>query len=437
MEQNIKSNPIDTINYNHKYLVIDGNYFGHRLIHGIRISKPDFNLDSSVDQINFNNALNDGLLNLYKSFNNQYHRLIDNIIFVFDHSSWRKEVDYFRPYYISENSPEKLGYKDNRGDLKEASSINWDNFDKCLNGFKDRIKNNIPIINFKGAEGDDNLFLLSEEFKNKDILMLVFCTDGDLATLVNDNTIIIKNVKSKISPSGEIVVSKNIYDFMFKQKSILETMLGSTNTSTKDYFETLFKIDVSNGGSVRSNITRKQDDNIYSPNKHKDLLCKVICGDKKDNIFPIIRWEKNGKNYKCTEAMLKKAFESVDFMDFDEENVTRAMNDNKLMSQVLVMLADNCGVSRENLKQIGAHYRHNLMLNSLSDEHIPNHVKTDFKMNFSQIENLVYRSIDDAEIFGIGLNTSKHDSAKDLITTSIPTSGGNVFNDIMGSNFKQ
>lgn len=416
--------------YKKKYLLIDGNYFAHRVIHGVRIAKPEFTLDSKQDQYNFETMLNNSLITLYKSFNNDFHRLIDNLIFVFDHKSWRKSVYYadntdtskqntlFRPYYIDENSTESLGYKDNRKDLKDSNDINWDAFDSCLNNFKNSINKTLATLNFEGAEGDDNLFLLTEELKKKNILSIIFCTDGDLNTLVDDYTIILKNTKSNKSPNGEFVISENIYNQLFKEKSVLEKMLG--NNFENDYFEKLFKIDVANAGSVRSNIERLKDTNIYTPNKYKDLLVKVICGDKKDNIFPIIRWEKSGRNYKVTEKMLEKAFNSVDEMEFTNDNVKKCFDDNKLMSQIILTLIKICDVTDVSPKLIGNHFKHNLRLNSLSYEHIPVDVQSRFSTNYNIIQNLIYRDISDIDIIGMNLKTIQNDSAKSLIVDSIP-----------------
>lgn len=420
-------------NYPKKVLVIDGNYFAHRIIHGVRITQPDFTLDTQQQRFNFESMLNQALVTIYKSFNNDFHKLINNVVFVFDHHSWRKdikypvldadgnetgEMEYLRPYYIDTNDTETLlGYKDNRKELKKLNDINWEMFDMCLDNFRTRISTVIACLHNKGSEGDDNLFFITNLLAEKNYLSIIFATDGDLRSTVNNNVIYLKNVKSKQSPDGEFVISDDIYKEMFEEKSIVDIMLGAKEDMS--YFETLFKIDISNGGTVRSNKVRVKETNIYKSRVQKDLLIKVICGDKKDNILPIFRWTSKGRNYKPTEKMLEKAFAAVEAMDFNEENVAKCFADKALMSRVLVALCDIVDQPRTVLKSIAKHYYHNLKLNDLSFESIPKEVYTNFLECYYKNEELINQELDIMDIQKLQLNVHQNDSAKDLIVSSI------------------
>ena len=119
-----------------RFLLVDGNYFCHRLIHGIKIGQPDFNLDSKLEMDNFEASLNNSLISLFNTFNNDYQNLIDNIVFVFDNNSWRKNIKYpvtytdiesgeeiikqefFKPYYIDNSDTTPL-------DIIINSLISW------------------------------------------------------------------------------------------------------------------------------------------------------------------------------------------------------------------------------------------------------------------------------------------------------------------------
>ena len=414
---------------NKKYLLIDGNYFGHRVIHGIRIGQPDFNLTTSQQIFNFESSLNDSFINLFKSFNNNFHELIDNVIFVFDHKSWRKDIKYdgkhFKPYYISDAIElQHLGYKDNRKEDKEKSDIDWDNFNKSMSNFRMKIENIVATFNTDSSEGDDALFFLSQYFTNRDIDSIIFCTDGDLKSLINNNTMLLRNIKS-----NEFVISKFLNKKLFEPKNIIE-QFTQVNTDTS-FYDNLFSVDVSNGGTVKSRIVRIPGSGIEITDSTKNLIIKIICGDKKDNIFPIFRWKAStGKmNKKVTENMIIKAFEIFGY-DWNEENCVTVFNDNKMMSMMLFELQKITKQKDAPMREVGAHYKHNLLLNKLSFETIPEFVIKNLENRVTEIIDLIDKNLKIEEILKIRLNVTTSDNAKDLIITSTPKNNGEGFIDI-------
>lgn len=444
-----------------RFLLVDGNYFCHRLIHGIRIGQPDFNLTTNQQMFNFESSLNDGLINLYKSFNNDYHQLIDNMIFVFDNKSWRKSVFYekksedgeslgfelFRPYYIPENDSTPLGYKDNRKEQKEDSDIDYDNFNICMDNFRQKIKNGVACLHFEGGEGDDALTLLTNTFSVNLIESILFATDGDLKALVNKYTLMLRNVKSKELPDGEFVISKYLYRQLFSEKTMMEKFTELNLDSM--YYNLLFNVDVSGGGSVKSNKIRKPNSGVNITESNKNLLLKVICGDAKDNIFPIFRWKSSTgtKNMKVTETMVSKAFD-MSLMDFDEKSIGEAFADNKIMSSILMNLKSITKQSTAPLGIVAKHYNHNLKMNKLSIDIFPEYVKENFQKNYDEIKHLIYQDLKLEDLLKLNLKVDKRDSAKELIISSIPnildiddtisttksTTGNSIVDDILNSN---
>jgi hypothetical protein len=436
-----------------RYLLVDGNYFAHRCIHGIRISQPDFNLTNSQQIFNFEASLNYGLINLYKSFNNDYHNLIDNMVFVFDNKSWRKDVkyevlsvtneptgifDYFKPYYINDDT--LLGYKENRKADKEESDIDYDAFNLCIENFRNKIKPVIPVIHFEGGEGDDALLLLTNNLKDQKIESIIFATDGDLKALVNEYTILLRNVKSKELPDGEFIISNHLNKLLFSEKTIEQRFTELDIYSS--YYNLLFNIDVSSGGSSKSNKIRKINSGITVTDPNKNLIVKVICGDKKDNILPIIRWDKGERNFKVTEVMIKKAFE-MSLMNYDEKSVREAFEDKKIMSSILTNLRVITKQNNAPLNMIAKHYNHNLKMNKLSIDVLPNYVVDNYSKNFNEISELIYKDLLITDIEKLGLQISKQDSAKNLIVNSVPTdtdnknyesSGNSIVDDILNGN---
>jgi len=399
-----------------RILIIDGNYFAHRAIHGLRISQPDFNLTTVQQMNNFESLLNDSFINLFKSFNNNYHELLENIVFVFDGKSWRKSIEPIKPYYINDDT--KLGYKDNRKEQKEESDIDYDNFNLTIENFRNKIKSQVPVIHFDGGEGDDALLLLTNKFSEQNIESIIFATDGDLKFLVNKNTILLRNVKSKELPDGEFIISSYLYSKMFAEKSMLEKFT-QTNLDTQ-FYDLLFAIDVANGGSVKSNKIRKISNGISLTNKYTNLLIKVICGDAKDNIFPLYRWRnpKDTMNMKVTETMLKKAFE-MSLYDFDEKTVKEAFFFFFLMAQILVNLKTVTKQSNVELKQIVEHYQHNLRMNKLSVECLPEYVINNFNSCYDGVLPLINKTMELETLLKMNLKVHQNDSAKELIISSI------------------
>lgn len=433
-----------------RFLLVDGNYFCHRLIHGIKIGQPDFNLDSKLEMDNFEASLNNSLISLFNTFNNDYQNLIDNIVFVFDNNSWRKNIKYpvtytdiesgeeiikqefFKPYYIDNSDTTPLGYKENRIEQKEESSINYDNFHIVIRNFINTISPVVPVLDFEGAEGDDALYFISNTLAEKEIETIIFATDGDLKSLISKYTILFRNSKSKELPNGEFVISNYLFNKLYSEKSMMErfTQINIDNS----YYNLLFNIDIDNGGKVKSFKVRKPNVDINVTEHYKNLIVKVISGDRKDNIFPIIRWNSGGaakRNMRVTEKMIEKAFE-MSLFDYDEKTCKQAFEDNKIMSQILINLRVVTKQFNAPLNKIVAHYKHNLLMNKLDISCIPDYVYSNYLLNLKEIENLLFQDLKIETLLKMNMKLNTSDSAKELIVNSIPEN--NQFNSNNPSN---
>jgi hypothetical protein len=72
---------------NKRFLCVDGDFFCHRALHGIRMVNKNITLDSVDEMNNFNKTLITHVHSLFNNFVNEHHQLIDQIIFVFDNKS--------------------------------------------------------------------------------------------------------------------------------------------------------------------------------------------------------------------------------------------------------------------------------------------------------------------------------------------------------------
>lgn len=401
-------------------LIVDGNYFCHRCVHGLN-KGGTFSLNTTLEMMQYEQALYDQMVALYTSFNNNFHTLIGNMIFVFDSHSWRKDVPAHKPYYINDN--EKYGYKENRQDAEDG--INWDNWRMCNENFQERINKFIAVFNSKGAEGDDSILLLTKFYTRNKILSIVFCTDGDLKQTISKYVVIYKNSVSKEFPKGEMFIDKSIADAYYGTVSPMDKLMGrgGLHQNDRDYLTNLFALEI-NGGGMKCNIQRTLNNGISVPNHKTDAFVKCIIGDKKDNIFPIFRWkqvQKNGTvNKKVTENMIIKAL-SPHKIELNDDSLALMLSDTDdgkdLFLNLLLGLQHNTnqvGIS----KNVTAHYKHNYRMNILSKENLPEFVVENFNNLLKQNLPLVNRLLE----YELLLQNNKHriDDGADILKSSVP-----------------
>ena len=97
------------------------------------------------------------VLNTIRSLNKKFKSDFDQLVIAADGKrSWRKDVF---PYY-----------KANRKKNREESEIDWSLIFNCLNTIREEIKDNFPypVIHLDGAEADDVIGVLVQEFSKRD-----------------------------------------------------------------------------------------------------------------------------------------------------------------------------------------------------------------------------------------------------------------------------
>ena len=407
-----------------RILIIDGEYFGHRSIFGLQREATEkgyeLTLDLPEEQINFKNALFGGLVTLINTFKNEKTNLIDNILFLTDCNSWRKSFEPFRPYYLKDDTTTPIKYKENRVSKREESAINWENFFKIYEEFCNEISEKIPFIKVNGLEADDLIALTASRLRNENVESIVFCTDGDLKQTVKDNFILFRNIKSVASPYGEFVISSN-----------LANKLANVNPTTRllgnvgDH-EELFQIVISQPNAVQK---RSVGNGIELANPWEIVFSKSICGDAKDNIFPILRWKSSTgtKNFKVTEKHIQKALAKHGYQ-FDNITCAKIVQDRDALTNMLLALIE---VTKQNVtvKEIGNHFLHNLKLNLLSEKNMPVNCVKEFDKKFGIIkDNLISGEYSFDELMKIrSSNTNKNIK---LLNDSIDD---NMVSDILNS----
>jgi hypothetical protein len=410
-----------------RLFVIDGNYFANRCIFGLHAGGNENYLETETDMINFGFSLKNSFINLSIAI----EPLFDSIVFCSDLNSWRKKVEPFKPYFVDNETP--IGYKENRKVLKEDSPLNYDNFYIVYNKFVKELKEltsktNIPVFEINGLEGDDVIMLISsllsennpetprlsndfDECQNWE--MTVFCTDGDLNQVVKNNVMLFRNIKSKDAPSGEFVISPQKYlDVFSKNDSPAQLLLQNTFEST--YYKSLFglNLDLSN----KTPINRQLNAGISIATPYTVAMQKSICGDKKDNIFPIFGWKLGDKNYKVTPKMIEKSLKTQGLLP-TEKTFRELFTDKDALITLLLDLKQSTKQT-VNISNVIAHLKHNFLINILSVKNIPEeHVAqflSDWKTNFVYFENKF--NVTPLKV----QNLNKKDNAVNLLENSIP-----------------
>lgn len=405
------------LNNRQKYLIIDGDYMGNRCIFNLVKNMPNFTIADSSETEIFKEALYNDFIGIVTKF----QKFIDDVVIVFDSTSWRKSLTPPIPYYIDKNASDfnvsDFKYKQNRSKTKEESPINWLNFKHTLNLFGEELKNNFKVFKVSDTEGDDLIWFLSTVNSDKNF-NIIYATDGDLKQLISENTIYFRNINSKVSPSGEFVIHQSHYDYLkaYGERESIDILLNGGDF-TKDYFDNLFIFD---------NVKRELDISVVKQDNVIDLIAeKVISGDKKDNILPIIRWSSTTgtRNYGPTLKHINNVWNSC-FIENDKDkyDVLTDKHENIKLKQFISMLAietkqiDIIRENKENIERLFETYNYNLKCNVLSEEFIPKEIVDKIKENYELIYN---KKVNLLEL----INTYK----KQLSTGSTPNSKDDIF----------
>ena len=406
---------------NRKILIIDGMYFAQRVLGQINMGDSVNNLVTDAEQAAFRASLNNSLVNLWNTFSNSGVNLIDNIIFVTDCGSWRKDVTPFRPYYIPEDSDQVIGYKEQRKAKKEESPINYDNFYRITNEFVESIRDKVIVFKINKLEGDDNIMLLSNKLKEyPNILSIVFATDGDLDQVVRDNVFIMRNIRSKDAPNGEYVITLNMYGKIFEQST--ESALLGSSLDTK-FYRDLFSIQIGNIDGT-SKIQRSLNRGISIATPFRTALVKSVAGDKKDNIFSLISWKSSTgtRQYNITEKYIEKALEKHGYA-LTESNCQKVLTSKENLVNLMLSLKEVTKQNTVEFEGVLKHLKHNLKINMLSVNNVPEEYRNEWQKCWDENqERILYETLDYKNLARLASvnNYNPKASGTNVLADSIP-----------------
>lgn len=319
-------------------LIIDGNYILHK----------------NVFTLHKHNMLFGELHNsLEKSLNSIKSKFAwDNIFFVSDTSkSWRRDI-----------------YGDYKKGRRSDTEIDWEFVWTAYDEFKDDLPKSVNVFEENKIEGDDWIAHLTKIANTKGHLVVILSNDGDIKQLLDFNTdpLWMNIMVNEVFGNEKIFLPKNYEIFLNKLREASEKVdlfTLSNEIEILDFFEKFIE---------------KRDKKIVD-NK-KELIVKLISGDKSDNIKSVfVKETKNGKlrgiGYKGAEKI---------YQQFEKENPNVDINlENNLLEELSEIICDVKKIEYKNSNKI----KDNLIFNRklINFNYIPENIENQMK---SKIKNL-------------------------------------------------
>lgn len=265
--------------------------------------------------------------------------IIDNIVFVADGGSWRKQLPI----------PSQLQDTTYKGNRTQDSEIDWSYIYGSLNEILKNIKGlDITVSQYNGIEGDDWIWYWSRRLNAEGTNCLIWSSDNDLKQLI------------------QIDSKTNAFTAWYNDKNglwIHESLEEESNPI--DFF---MKIEYS---SPTLDNLRSRVDNIHYINPNTIINSKVICGDAGDNIMPVIRYKKGNRNYRITEKDWNRIAESMstvtifDLLDKQDQLSSILLNDSKYRK------LKKDGILIQNMEDVSEMINYNIKLVWLHESVIP------------------------------------------------------------------
>ena len=109
--------------------------------------------------------------------------MVDNIMFVSDGGSWRKDEPV--PSYMKDDTGSDIEYKGNR---VQSDEFDWDMIFAEFNNFIEELKSNgVSAFHENGIEGDDWCWYWSRKLNEQGTNVIIWTKDRDITQLVSSD----------------------------------------------------------------------------------------------------------------------------------------------------------------------------------------------------------------------------------------------------------
>jgi 5'-3' exonuclease len=345
-------------------LVIDGNYFLFRTLYVLpRRSKSKSLLETNEEVQSF-------MSKLATDFSYQvrlFEGLIDKIVWTIDSRSWRKD---FYP---------EADYKGNR---RQDSTINWENFSKVSEDFIGiLIRKGVIASKVDGAEGDDLMYAWNTESLANDKSVIMFTGDRDIVQLVN-----------KSANGSHTILFSPAHKKLYTYQGFSEWMNSDDEVESTDIFD-MMKVSVSpenQSKKLLQNLVKKKKVAILEVDPEEFRFAKVLTGDAGDNVPPAYWYVLKGRRYGISD---KKAAEIIS--EFKQKHGTLShmyLYNTELITDLANIIIRVMKAKHMSREQIISNIRSNVNLMVLSAESIPDGILDEMfrfvesKMNLNTVD---------------------------------------------------
>ena len=308
-------------------LIIDGNYILNKNVftlhkYNVLFGELHESLDKSVDN--------------FKSIH-----FFDNIFFVSDSgSSWRKNL-----------------YADYKGHRSKSDDIDWDFVYTAYKEFKADLPSNVTLLEESFIEGDDWISQIILESNKRGYANVVISNDHDIKQLIkySTNPLYINIMSNEMFNREKIFLPHNYEIFMqqlHESSKDVDLFELSTDNETLAFFKRF--------------IERRE---IHLVDDKKELVTKIISGDKSDNIKSVYqKATSTGKMRGIGDSGAKKIYDMY-FQEFGELD----MQDVELFDNIADLVREVKKARFDEINGIKNKLSDNMQLISLFN--IPDHIK--------------------------------------------------------------
>lgn len=262
--------------------------------------------------------------------------MIDNIMFVSDGGSWRKEIEI--PSFLRSDNIE---YKGNR---VQSDRYDWDMIFAEFSKFISELKAcGVSAFHEPGIEGDDWCWYWSRKLNEQGTNVIIWTKDRDLTQLVTSDD----------NGCFTVVWNKDNGVFVAEDDDLTKTLLNPLYHQNESILNDI--------------LSRSAQKNIVDPNAIR--IDKIIRGDKGDNVMPIITKKSKSGSDKVFRVTTKHLPEKLDINDDDA--VGRYVDE-------LLQMKQYKGLVEQTKDQIMEHYHYNTKMVVLDRSSYPQHILDTF-----------------------------------------------------------
>lgn len=345
-------------------LIIDGHNFFFRSLWSVFRQGKGKVLATQKDRDAYEKKLMIDFCNIIK----QIGAVINDVVFVKDSHSWRKDLLL------------QQEYKGNR--KKSQDNIDMEGFGEVINSFTKTISDvGIKVSQVEQSEGDDLIFAWSEYLFDNGKSSMIFSTDKDLTQLVKcvEGVHIIQYAPL----SNKLYVSTETMDF-------INSLENSREFTPENLFGESFAISIENDPFMR--MVKEMSVEVVDPEVVR--FSKVVGGDSSDNIYPVYYKPSDGTTRAkgLGEKTVAKIYEEFVKRLGCRFNYTIYSNDDamKMLCNVIYEVAK---IKDDNFtkRMLFENIRTNARLVALTDESLPDYVMKD--MNLSICEECLKKTV--------------------------------------------